>query len=111
MWEDIPEVQMMEKEIGRLKRSLSAHKQVLVMLSREEIGKWHSTAGEAGYWAGWDDAEYAIKKVLEGEDFPMKEVECDIPACNCGAKHVVKTELRQKDDAVLERLRFNSEQR
>ena len=67
MFEDIPEVQMMEKTIDQLKRKLSAYRDVLLMLSKQEIGTWYSTAGEAGYWAGWDDGEYAIKKVLEEE--------------------------------------------
>ena len=44
------------------------YKAVLEMLSKKEIGTWYSTVGEAGYWAGWDDAEYAIKKALEMEE-------------------------------------------
>lgn len=42
--------------------------EVVTMLSKRQIATWYdaSTAfGNGGYYAGWDDAEYAVKKVLE----------------------------------------------
>lgn len=52
---------------------------------------------------------------IPGED-EYQQVTCDIAACNCGQLHRLyteeeKTELRKRDDALIEQLRYNSEQR
>jgi hypothetical protein len=50
-----------------------AVKEALIMLSKRQIATWYADPRTAtsgipkgnGYYAGWDDAEYAVKQALE----------------------------------------------
>ena len=39
-------------------------REALEMLSKKPIATWYFGEGNKGYYAGWDDAEYAVKQAL-----------------------------------------------
>lgn len=54
------------------------YKAVLEMLSNKTIATWYGGAGvKGGYYASWDDAEYAVRKALEDEEPSFKKSSVD----------------------------------
>ena len=54
--------------VAELRDKYEIMRSVLEMLSKRQIATWYSRNEDptAGYYAGWDDAEYAIKQALAG---------------------------------------------
>ena len=66
------------REISPLEKQNKIMRDVLEMLSKRAIATWYPNPGTlTGYYAGWDDAEYAIKKALAGENWKRNDSNVD----------------------------------
>lgn len=71
-----------ENDREAMLRDIDLLRGVLEMLNKKPIATWYFRDGNEGYYAGWDDAEYAVKKALTATEHYGK-VERTAPFNQC----------------------------